>query len=59
MKKTLLSLAIISVLGGCAVIQSTGLSETDPTTTTQMKNVKREFDSIPSPAAGNARAWSR
>ena len=52
MKKTLLSLAIISVLGGCAVIQSTGLSETDPTTTTQMKNVKREFDSIPSPAAG-------
>jgi len=52
MKKTLLSLAIISALSGCAIIQSTGLSETDPTVTTQMKGVKKEFDTVPAPAAG-------
>ena len=52
MKKTLLALAIISMLSGCAVIQSTGLSETDPTVTTSMKNVKKEFDTVPAPAAG-------
>jgi len=40
------------MLSGCAVIQSTGLSETDPEVTTQMKNVKKEFDTIPAPAAG-------
>jgi curli production assembly/transport component CsgG len=40
------------MLGGCAVIQSTGLSETDPTVTTQRENVKKEFDTIPAPAAG-------
>ena len=52
MKKILLSLSIIAMLGGCAVIQSTGLSETDPTVTTQRENVKKEFDTIPAPAAG-------
>lgn len=52
MKKTILSLAIVSVLSGCAVVQSTGLTETDPTITTQMKGVKKEFDTIPGPAAG-------
>ena len=52
MKKTILSLSIISMLSGCAVIQSTGLNETDPTVTTQRVNVKKEFDTIPAPAAG-------
>jgi curli production assembly/transport component CsgG len=52
MKKILLSLAIISSLSGCALIQSTGFTETDPTKTTQMKGVKKEFDTVPSPAAG-------
>ena len=40
------------MLSGCAVIQTTGLTETDPTVTTQRVNVKKEFDSIPAPAAG-------
>ncbi len=52
MKKTLLSLAIVSLLSGCAVIQTTGLTETDPTVTGQRANVKKEFDLIPAPAAG-------
>lgn len=52
MKKTLISLAIISVLSGCAVIQSTGLNETDPVLTSSMKNVKKEFDEILPPATG-------
>jgi curli production assembly/transport component CsgG len=52
MKKTLLSLAILSALSGCAVVQTTGLTETDPTVTTQRENVKKEFDDIPGPAAG-------
>ena len=52
MKKTLLSLAIVSLLSGCAVVQSTGLTESDPTVTTQREGVKKEFDTIPGPAAG-------
>ena len=52
MKKILLALSLVSLLNGCALIHSTGLSETDPTNTTQMKNVKKEFDTIPAPAAG-------
>jgi curli production assembly/transport component CsgG len=52
MKKTILVLSIASLLSGCAAIQSTGLTETDPTVTTQMKGVKKEFDTIPGPAAG-------
>ena len=52
MKKTLLTLVIISMLGGCAVIQSTGLNETDPTLTTQRTAVKKEFDEIQAPANG-------
>jgi len=51
MKRTLLALIVI-LLSGCAVIQSTGLTETDPTLTTQRVNVKKEFDSIPAPANG-------
>jgi curli production assembly/transport component CsgG len=52
MKKTILALSIVTMLSGCAVIQTTGLSETDPTVTTQRVNVKKEFDTIPAPAAG-------
>jgi curli production assembly/transport component CsgG len=52
MKKTIIALSIIAMLNGCAVIQTTGLTETDPTVTSQRVNVKKEFDSIPAPAAG-------
>lgn len=52
MKKTILSLAIISMLSGCAVVQTTGLLDKEPELTTQMKGVKNEFNTIPSPAAG-------
>jgi curli production assembly/transport component CsgG len=52
MKRTILSLLVVSMLSGCAMIQTTGLTETDPTVTTQRVNVKKEFDSIPAPAAG-------
>jgi curli production assembly/transport component CsgG len=52
MKKTLISLIIVSLLSGCAVIQSTGFTETDPTVTGQRDGMKKEFDSIPAPAAG-------
>jgi len=52
MKKNLIALSILLALSGCAVIQSSGLSETEPEVTTQMKNVKKEFDSIPGPAVG-------
>ena len=52
MKKILLSLFLIALLNGCAIIQSTGLSETGPELTGQMRQVKKEFDSIPAPANG-------
>jgi curli production assembly/transport component CsgG len=52
MKRVLISLSIVALLNGCAVIQSTGLSETDPTLTIQRDGVKKEFDTIPAPAAG-------
>ncbi len=52
MKKTILALSIIAMLSGCAVIQTTGLTETDPTVTTQREGVRKEFDTIPAPAAG-------
>ena len=52
MKRTLLSLSIVALLSGCAVIQSTGLNEVDPTVTTQREGVKKEFDTMPAPAAG-------
>ena len=52
MKKLLLALLIVSMLTGCAVIQSTGFTETDPTLTTQRENIKKEFDIIPGPATG-------
>ena len=52
MKRVLISLSIVALLNGCAVIQSTGLTEVDPTLTTQRAGVKKEFDTIPAPAAG-------
>jgi curli production assembly/transport component CsgG len=52
MKRTLLSLSIVALLSGCAVIQSTGFTETDPTVTIQRESIKKEFDTIPAPAAG-------
>ena len=52
MKKTLLALSITAFLSGCAVVQTTGLSETDPTVTGQRVNIKKEFDTMPAPAAG-------
>ena len=52
MKRALLSLSIVTLLSGCAMIQSTGLSEADPTVTTSMRGVKKEFDTIPAPAVG-------
>ena len=52
MKKTIIVLSVLATLSGCAVIQTTGLTETDPTVTGQRVNVKKEFDTIPAPAAG-------
>jgi curli production assembly/transport component CsgG len=51
MKKLLLMLILVQ-LTGCAIIQSTGLSETDPVLTTQREGIKKEFDTIPGPAGG-------
>jgi curli production assembly/transport component CsgG len=50
MKKLLLSLAILTLLNGCAVIQSTGVTETKPEVTKSM--MVKEFDAIPPPAIG-------
>lgn len=52
MKKTLIALAILSMLSGCAVMQSTGALDKTPEVTGQMTNVKKEFDTIPGPATG-------
>jgi len=52
MKKTIISLAIISLLSGCAVVQTTGILDKDPEVTTQMKGVKKEFEMIPPPSVG-------
>ena len=51
MKRTIIALSVVAMLSGCAVIQSTGLSESDPTITGQREGVKKEFDTIPAPAA--------
>lgn len=52
MKKTILSLALMFALSGCAVIQTTGLNESDPAVTGQLETVKKEFESIAGPASG-------
>jgi len=51
MKKLLGLITITAILNGCAVIQTTGLNETDPTLTTQRTAVKKEFDEIQPPAS--------
>jgi curli production assembly/transport component CsgG len=40
------------MLSGCAIMQSTGALDQVPEVTTQMKSVKKEFDTIPGPSAG-------
>ena len=50
MKKLLLSLAVVSLLSGCAAIHSTGLTEAKPEVTKSM--MVKEFDAVPPPAAG-------
>jgi curli production assembly/transport component CsgG len=52
MKKTILALAVASLLSGCAIMQSTGALDSTPEVTNQMTGVKKEFDTIPSPAVG-------
>jgi curli production assembly/transport component CsgG len=52
MKKTVIALALISLLSGCAVIQSTGLSESDPVVSPRREAIQKEFESLPPPAAG-------
>jgi curli production assembly/transport component CsgG len=52
MKKTILALTVVAMLSGCAVIQSTGMSEVDPTLTTQRAGIKKEFENMPAPANG-------
>lgn len=54
MRKLLSALAVITLLNGCAIMQSTGLTESDPTVTEQRKNVKKEFDALPPPDSGRA-----
>ena len=52
MKKTLIALSVVAMLSGCAVMQSTGALDQAPELTGQMTQVKKEFDTIPAPAAG-------
>lgn len=52
MKKTLIALSIVSMLSGCAIIQSTGLTETDPEVTGSRTRVQKEFDTLPPPVTG-------
>jgi len=49
MRQLLLTLLLVQ-LTGCAMIQSTGLSEQKPALTTSM--LKKEFDTLPPPATG-------
>jgi hypothetical protein len=48
--RTLVLIFALLQLGGCAIIQSTGLSEQKPEVTKSM--LVKEFDAIPSPASG-------
>lgn len=52
MKKTIIFLAITTLLSGCAIMQTTGALDKEPEVTSQMKGVKKEFDTIPGPVAG-------
>jgi len=50
--KQLFLLLLMTSLGGCAIIQSTGVTETTPTLTGSMVGVKKDFDHIQSPSIG-------
>jgi curli production assembly/transport component CsgG len=50
--RIILAVLLLIALNGCAIIQSTGLTETDPTLVAQRSGVKKEFDTIPGPASG-------
>jgi curli production assembly/transport component CsgG len=52
MKKVLTIFSLITILSGCAIIQSTGLNETDPTVAAQRENIKKDFDTLPPPSSG-------
>jgi curli production assembly/transport component CsgG len=52
MRKILLVLFLVNMLGGCAIIQSTGVSETKPTVTKSM--MQKEFDSIAPPISNKS-----
>jgi curli production assembly/transport component CsgG len=52
MKRTIISLAVLTMLSGCAVMQATGTLDKAPEVTTQMTQVKKEFDTIPAPSTG-------
>jgi len=51
MIKRILYVAILVMLNGCAVSQFAGITETDPTVTTQREAIKKEFADIPLPAS--------
>ena len=51
MIKRILYVAILVMLNGCAVSQFAGITETDPTVTTQREAIKKEFANIPLPAS--------
>jgi len=52
MKKILLVIFLVNMLGGCAMIQSTGVTETKPTVTKSM--MQKEFDSIAPPISNKS-----
>jgi curli production assembly/transport component CsgG len=52
MKKFIILATLTSFLGGCAIVQTTGLNEQDPTVSELRKNIQKEFDTIPPPASG-------
>lgn len=51
MKKTLLTLAIVTLLSGCAIHQNNPLVEADKPEVTKVM-MQKEFDTIPAPAGG-------
>ena len=52
MKKTIIALSVILMLSGCASTQRFNNTVQAPQVTSQMTQVKKEFDTIPAPAGG-------
>lgn len=52
MKRSIITLAIVSLLSGCAILQSTGITESDPILTSQRQAVQKEFETLPGPSTG-------